>query len=254
MRNVLVNLIENSLDAMEGRGSIELCSEAIDGQVNIRVRDDGPGMPTEVLEKATQAFFSTKQSHGTGLGLSIADKVVKRHGGSLSIDSALGEGTTITISLPVDGVANSTVPEVTHTVRKPAEPAKVKGTVLVVDDQEPMREIMGKMLENEGYSIVYASNGDEGWEAFQDLYRGRDDEPLMLVTDHEMPGLLGRDLAKKVKELDKDTPVVVVTGYAVTGKGPEDQLVSKPFNIRDFIDPVRDLMQQAAKKMSALSM
>ena len=100
LRNVIVNLIENSIDALDTDGFIELSTGTVGDHAFVQVRDNGAGMSEETIAKATTAFFSTKKSHGTGLGLSIVDKIVKKHYGTVELASTPGVGTTVHAPLP----------------------------------------------------------------------------------------------------------------------------------------------------------
>lgn len=240
LRSVLVNLFENSLDAIQDEGCVELATETGGNWVCIHVRDNGCGMSAETLARVKQAFFSTKQSKGTGLGLSIADKVAKRHQGRLLIDSTQGEGTTVTLQLPIEPALAADQ----HEQPQPAPTARQRryGTVLVVEDQPAMLELMAKMLQAEGYTVVGAHDGVEGWRLFRSMCDEPGDDPFVVVTDHEMPNMLGRELAAKVKQVDRSVPVILVTGYEVPGEGPEDAIVGKPFGVEEFVGGVNRQM------------
>ncbi|MCD6351362.1 MAG: response regulator [Armatimonadetes bacterium] len=244
LRNIIVNLIENSLDALKEEGGwIELRTSAGEGKVVIQVRDNGQGMPPEVAAKATRAFFSTKASRGTGLGLSIAEKTVKQHHGQLRVDSEVGVGTTVTIELPVHAPLT-------------AAPAGAQGdgqagTVLLIEDEKTMRELMAAILEAEGYRVHLAEDGLAGMARFQELSSNAHG-PLVVVTDHEMPGMTGRELAGQIKQISPKTPVLIVSGYISSGGGPEDELISKPFDIDEFTGCVQRLMKEARASRSAV--
>jgi signal transduction histidine kinase len=232
LRRVLVNLIENARDALGGQGYIELSTRLVDGYVQVQVRDNGCGMPPEVLEKATTPFFSTKRAHGTGLGLAITDGVIKRHNGRMALESAEGEGTTITIELPVVvEAAGETQP-------------RTRGTVVVVEDEEAMLKLMAAILESEGYRVLMAENGAVGWDLFQQNYDPQAEEPFLVITDREMPDMSGRELTGRIKKTDPDAAVLVVSGYSTDPSGPEDALVRKPFGIHEFVRAVADLMHK----------
>jgi signal transduction histidine kinase len=251
LRTVLVNMIENSLDALD-EGCIEVETDFHGGFVQIRVRDNGCGMPPAVLQKATDAFFTANKPQGTGLGLSTADRVVKRHGGRLQIESEEGVGTTVTVELPVRAGTPSGWPDPAPKVEAssppaapelvPASPAKRRGTVVLVDDEEGIRELIASVLEMDGYEVVQAGDGRDGWEAFQLAYESVRPGPLMVVTDQEMPRMTGRQLATRVKESAPQVPVLLVSGYVVSdGPAVEDAMLSKPFGIEELIASVRGL-------------
>ncbi len=231
LRRVLVNLIENARDALGGQGYIELSTRLGESCVQIQVRDNGCGMPPEVLEKATMPFFSTKRAHGTGLGLAIADGVLKRHNGRLSIDSLEGQGTTITLDLPVEEPATE-------------EPSTPRGTVIVVEDEEAMRKLMAAILESEGYRVLMAENGAVGWDVFQRTYDPRAEEPFLVITDREMPDVSGGELVGRIKKADPNATVLMVSGYSSDPTGGEDALIRKPFGIHEFVRCVAGLMRR----------
>ncbi len=239
LRNVLMNLLENALDAVAGHGVIEVRTEVRENVVRIEVADNGCGMSPEVASKATRAFFSTKQVRGTGLGLSIADKVVRQHNGRMTLDSEEGRGTTVTIELPTVGE-----------VKPLAEARRDSGTVLLIEDEPAMRSLMAAILEAEGYRVLQASDGLEGWTAFEEFQREAEGRPLVVVTDHELPGMTGRELASRIKTLDASRPVMIVSGYIHGGEGPEDMLMSKPFDLDEFTSRVRSLIERAASSVS----
>jgi len=239
LRNVLMNLLENALDAVAGHGVIEVRTEVRENVVRIEVADNGCGMSPEVASKATRAFFSTKQVRGTGLGLSIADKVVRQHNGRMTLDSEEGRGTTVTIELPTVGE-----------VKPLAEARRDSGTVLLIEDEPAMRSLMAAILEAEGYRVLQASDGLEGWTAFEEFQREAEGRPLVVVTDHELPGMTGRELASRIKTLDASRPVMIVSGYIHGGEGPEDMLMSKPFDLDEFTNRVRSLIERAASSVS----
>lgn len=239
LRNVLMNLLENALDAVAGHGVIEVRTEVRENVVRIEVADNGCGMSPEVASKATRAFFSTKQVRGTGLGLSIADKVVRQHNGRMTLDSEEGRGTTVTIELPTVGE-----------VKPLAEARRDSGTVLLIEDEPAMRSLMAAILEAEGYRVLQASDGLEGWTAFEEFQGEAEGRPLVVVTDHELPGMTGRELASRIKTLDASRPVMIVSGYIHGGEGPEDMLMSKPFDLDEFTSRVRSLIERAASSVS----
>ncbi|MCE5219154.1 response regulator [bacterium] len=251
LRTVIVNLIENSLDAVGKEGTIELSTELRDGFVRIQIRDDGCGMSPEVLENAKGAFFSANKPQGTGLGLSTADRVARAHQGRLEIDSAEGVGTTICLLIPPVNAqpeaaptmdTAETRPEGSQAVTAPAAtPENPKGIILLVDDEEGIRELMAAVLETDGYRVLQAPDGRQGWEMFQREHHRADDLPLVVVTDHEMPQLTGRELSLLVKRLDPTVPVLIVSGYITEHTGPEDAVLGKPFDLQEFLECVRGL-------------
>ena len=244
LRTVLVNMIENSLDALD-EGFVEVTTGFKSGNVVIQVRDNGRGMSPEVLAKATEAFFSSDKPHGTGLGLSTADRIIRRHE---------GQGTTITIELPVKAGqrGGSGAPSATQAPPRPAplyapteaprQPGE-SGTVVLADDEDSIREFMASVLEADGYEVLRAKDGAEGLQCFEQVRARGDGCRLIVITDQEMPAMTGRELAARVKATDPTIPVLIVSGYQLPdGRGAEDALLTKPFGIRDLLDRVQELV------------
>jgi signal transduction histidine kinase len=243
LRTVIVNLIDNSLDAITGEGTIELSTAREGDFVHVTVKDNGCGMPPEVLANATQAFFSANKNHGTGLGLSTADRVAKRHKGTLRVESEPGAGTTVTIELPVfkAGVSDSEQARAPKSTTTTPYDEGERGTVILVDDEDGIRELMAAVLETDGFHVVRAVDGLQGWELFQRERAEANGGRLMVVTDHEMPGLEGRELARRIKAADERVPVLIVSGYISERTGPEDELMPKPFDVGEFLASVNRL-------------
>lgn len=237
LRTVLMNLLENSLDALHKGGTIRISTDLRDGRVCIEVADDGCGMTPDVLARATEAFFTADKPAGTGLGLCIVERMVKRHDGELSIYSESGRGTTVTVCLPAGSQQQAAPAEL--------EAPRAMPRVIVADDNDGMRELMARLMEAEGYDVVRASDGLQAWELCRQTWNRAEALPMMLVTDQEMPGMLGRELVGRVKALDRQIPVILVSGYlAPDDPGPEDVLICKPFDFELLIKHARELMAQ----------
>lgn len=221
LREVLMNLIFNAVDAIQGDGSIHLLTESIDGQVQLSIRDSGSGMSEEVRQRCLDPFFSTKGERGTGLGLSMVFGIIQRHEGSLDIQSAPGEGANFRIRFPID--ASMAEPDV-------AAPGSVGRSldVLVVDDEPVSRDVVSKHLAADGHRVVAAKSGEEAMEKFS---LGHFD---LLVTDHAMPGMNGVQLAESVHRIHPGQPVLMISGFTAPGFDPAnppvgiDCLLAKP--------------------------
>jgi signal transduction histidine kinase len=242
LRTVLVNLIKNSLEALTGDGRIELRTATDGSMVTISVTDNGRGMPPQVLERATEAFFSANKDNGTGLGLSTAERVMSRHNGRLTITSQEGVGTTVTLHLPV---ANERDVEAQAAAAEAQGRPETTATIILVDDERGMRELMASVFETEGYRVLQADDGQKGWELFAAEQARDHSAPLLVVTDHEMPGETGRELARRIKERDSRIPVMIVSGYLSESEGPEDALICKPFEVAELLSCARGLLERA---------
>jgi PAS domain S-box-containing protein len=212
---VLVNLAVNARDAMPGGGCVTLrvrreppCPAVPDAppQVRIEVADAGTGMDEATRSRATEPFFTTKEpGKGTGLGLATVHGIVVQAGGTLTIDSAPGRGTVVTILLPAIEEA-----PVAPASPAPAAAARGAGTVLVVEDEPLLRRTTRRILEADGYTVVDAADGVEALEH----WAARALRPIdALVTDVVMPRLGGLALAERVRADDPALPMLLVSGY-----------------------------------------
>jgi two-component system cell cycle sensor histidine kinase/response regulator CckA len=254
IEQILVNLALNARDAMPAGGTLvidtsELDVEAFDDAtgselepgryVRLRVCDSGTGMAHDVVERAFEPFFTTKRSgEGTGLGLATVYGIVTQAGGAVSIASELGVGTTVTVLLPAADVMAAET--------RPVAPAPVTAghgeTLLVAEDEAPLRDVVGRILCGAGYQVLAADGGAQALE-LAERHDGRID---LLVSDVVMPGMLGKDLAEKLVAVRPDTRVLYMSGYAqpvLASQGTLDPgvvLLEKPFTATDLLRAVRD--------------
>ena len=235
LREVATNLIFNAVDAMPAGGTITLRSSTEDGQAVLEVSDTGTGMSEEVRSRCLEPFFSTKGEKGTGLGLSMVFGIIKRHEGTVEIESALGTGTTFRIRLP----AMTDAIEATH-----GETDKMPRSlhVLVVDDEPVTRGVLENYLTADGHSVVTAVDAEEAMGCFADAKFD------LLITDHAMPGLNGVQLAAAVRELRAGQPVILVTGFAAGSMGADEQPAGVDLVMRKPV-PRRDLRRALVSVM-----
>jgi GAF domain-containing protein/CheY-like chemotaxis protein len=224
LREVLVNLILNAIDALPAGGRIALRTWASGEHVHCAVSDDGIGMSPEVQRRAVEPFFTTKGVRRTGLGLSVGYGILRRHGGDLTIESTEGQGTEVTLRVPLTSLIDipGTAP-VASAVRAPAG----RLTVVVVDDEPEVRRVIAELLEHQGHRVVQAADGDEA-------LRRVDDTVDLVLTDLSMPGMSGWDVARDVKTRWPGLRVGIVTGWAeALGADPghrsaADFVIAKP--------------------------
>ena len=217
LREVLVNLILNAVDAMPGGGQIVIKTWADATGVACAVSDTGVGMPPETQRRALEPFFTTKGVRNTGLGLSVNYGIIQRHGGELTIDSCEGRGTTITFRL---------LPEATPGDRRSSvEPQGVTPRrILLVDDDLAVRESMAEALADDGHAVTRAESGKD---ALAHLASG---QPVDLVlTDLGMPGMTGWEVARAVKASYPTVSVGLVTGWGANPKGAPDDRAAVDF-------------------------
>ena len=243
LEQVLVNLAVNARDAMPGGGTLTIDtgnitvdadsvaggSKSRQGQnVRLRVSDTGTGMTREVIEHAFEPFYTTKQdSSGTGLGLATVYGILTQAEGDIRIYSEPGAGTTFTITLPVTTQEPTPVPKLAPDERDP------KGeTVLVVEDEDALREVTRRIFAHNGYKVITAGNGPEALS----VARRHPGEIHLLVTDVVMPHMLGKEVAEKMLGIKPEIQVLYMSGYArpvLASQGrldPGMALVEKPFS------------------------
>jgi two-component system cell cycle sensor histidine kinase/response regulator CckA len=252
LEQVLVNLAVNARDAMPtgGRLTIDTAPVAVDAEhaagraglplgryVRLRVSDTGTGMPKEVIDKAFEPFFTTKPSgQGTGLGLATVYGIITQAGGTVQIYSEPGIGTTFTLLLPAtDAQAHQHAPE--------DSAAGLTGhgaTVLVVEDEDALREVTCRILRRGGYTVLAADGGEEA------LRLAGQNAVDVLLTDVIMPNMLGKDLADAVRSRWPGTKVLFMSGYAqpvLTTHGTlaaDVHLLEKPFTSAELMRALHD--------------
>jgi len=226
LREALVNLIFNAVDAIPRRGTITIRTEVQGRWLVIAVIDDGAGMSAEVKARCLEPFFTTKADQGTGLGLGSVYGIVRRHEGEIDIQSELGRGTSVTLSLPLErGPAKP--PRASRLPEQPSQPLRI----LVVEDEPIVREVLSVYLIEDHHQITTAVNGRDGLEKFQ---AGQFD---LVLTDRAMPEMNGDQLAAEIKKLKPNQPLILLTGFGDlmigAGEQPEgvDFVVSKPFTL-----------------------
>ncbi len=214
MQQVLVNLLNNARDALEGCDERRISLRAYRAleSVVLEVADSGPGVATEIREKIFDPFFTTKESSkGTGIGLAITKRIVKEHQGELTLDQGPLGGALFRVTLPLHAkAAQDRLPvESSATVAPPVATTKGAGTVLLVDDEEALREVLATMLTRAGHRVIEASDGINALEVLKENPQGVD----VVVTDMQMPKLTGPQLLQRVRqELGLAVPFVYITG------------------------------------------
>lgn len=239
LREVLTNIIFNAVDAMPKGGKLTIATQSqTEDWVEVRISDTGIGMTEEVKKRVFDPFFTTKGVTNSGLGMSVSFGIIKRHGGEILIESEPGKGTTFIIHLPKGYEEEESVVK---------EVAPIKGVrrarVLVIDDDESVRDILSRILETQGHQVIVACDGEEGIEQFKS-------EPFDLVfTDLGMPRLSGWEVGKTIKEIDPKVPIAMITGWGVEldrekmNESGINLIVSKPFNFDQVIQLVAEALE-----------
>ncbi len=252
VQQVLFNLAVNARDAMPKGGELTIQtstveigekdlwpkSELLPGRyVLLSVADTGEGMDKETLSRIFEPFFTTKGvGKGTGLGLSTVYGIVKQHGGEVRVYSEPGRGTTFRVYLPRIDEAPEREP-----VPEPV-PVRGSGRILLVEDEQPVRELAQIILSDHGYTVTSAAGGTEALEAAR---RSRYD---LLLSDIVMPGMNGPEIYRRILEIQPAIKVLYISGYPI-GSGSlrgllegGEPLLHKPFTIAAFTEKVRDIL------------
>jgi PAS domain S-box-containing protein len=230
LRQMLVNLIFNALDAMPNGGELGLRIE-LDadrpGIANLEVKDTGTGMTAEVRKRCLEPFFTTKGAAGTGLGLATAYGIVKRHRGEIQITSEPGHGTCMSVSLPT-----VSAPPVSAALKEGHQGLAMH--ILVIDDEEAVRDVIKEYLLVDGHKVDLADGPSVG---LRKINSGQYD---LIITDRSMPEMSGDQLALQAKRMAPHVPILMLTGFGdlmiATGEHPDgvDAVVGKPITIDEL--------------------
>jgi PAS domain S-box-containing protein len=255
----ILNLAINARDAMLAGGRLTIATSNIvrgygrhlppldpGDYVMISVADTGAGMTEEVRSRAFEPFFTTKEVHkGTGLGLSMVYGLARQSGGTVTIDSEIGNGTTVRIYLPRAPRRTADAEEADRRSRWDAGPPS---RILVVDDNSAVRAVTAIMLRTLGHDAIEAAGGEKALDLLK-----QDRRFDLLVVDLAMPNMQGDEFVAKARELIPSLPVLFVTGYAEPGRmrqGTEDSILKKPFRRAQLAEELRWILRAAALRSS----
>jgi len=258
MTQVLMNLLVNSCDALIDGGQIQINTENIEvspeditmrmdaqpgNYVRLSVCDEGSGITPEDIPRIFEPFFTTKeQGKGTGLGLAMVYGIVKAHNGWVSVDSNPKAGTNVSVYLPKVDIEANIEPSVdAHEIPGGNE------TILVVDDEETLRELGQHMLERLGYQVLTAADGISALQIL-DIYRKEID---LIILDISMPIMSGRKVLTEILKHNPAQKVIIATGFR--GDGPEGQLlkmgargfIEKPYRMHELLKTIRVVLEQS---------
>ena len=233
LREVFVNLILNAVQAMPNGGRIAFRTEhQTDHSVVVSMMDTGTGMSDEVKEHLFEPLFTTKGDQGTGMGLAVSYGIIQEHEGTIEVASSLGKGTTFTLSFPP---ADAALPE---TLLAEEERSTKTGSILVVDDEQMVRSVLQKLLSLNGHAVSEAASGAEALSLV-------DEQEFDLVfTDHGMPNMNGRELARALRRRLPHLPIILLTGDTEIAEAGEhvDAIVEKPFQVDNLESLIQDLI------------
>ncbi|HEV7905149.1 MAG TPA: ATP-binding protein [Pyrinomonadaceae bacterium] len=252
LREVLVNMVFNAVDAMPAGGTLTLATDEDDEHVIISVSDTGCGMTPEVRSRIFDPFFTTKGKAGNGLGLAVSYGIILRHEGTIEVASEAGRGSTFHLKLPLAKGASKVSHTETEQTRVAAatapslllvgDPARAR--ILVVDDEPHVRALLCEMIQSENCEAVAASGGAEALALF-----GAENFDAVF-TDIGMPGMSGWELSRLIRELNAGVPLAVITGWGdVVGSNEQeaahiDWVVTKPFSLSRITEIIEDIKRR----------
>jgi signal transduction histidine kinase/CheY-like chemotaxis protein len=260
LREVLVNMVFNAVDAMPEGGTLLLSTTIVDQSVVIKVIDSGVGMYPEVRSRIFDPFFTTKGKAGLGLGLAVSFGIIRRHGGNIEVESQYGNGTEFRITLPVATIVEGGItvefsnpePPATMVDELTLSDAQAQPRLLIVDDEDFVRDLLAEILEGEDCAVEVAASGSEALEMFHDCQFDA------VCTDVGMPGMSGWELAREIRSLNKHIPIAVITGWGeAVGSNEQkaagvDWVIAKPFTADRIAELVRDVARHRESSRAKL--
>jgi CheY-like chemotaxis protein len=259
MHQVLLNLCTNAEYAMRDTGGIlavgvhavevdtvltaQYPAIHLGPHVCLSVRDTGPGIPPEVVDRIFDPFFTTKPiGEGTGMGLAMVHGIVTGHDGVITVESRLGVGTTFTLYLPqvreTEKSATPTVKPIPH----------CSGRLLLVDDEATLARMGQALLEHHGYDVISCTRSEEALAAFQaEPYRFD-----LVITDQTMPHMTGEQLSQELRRVRPDIPIILCTGFSHVMHADKaqtmgiDAFLTKPLVARDWVSTIQQVLEHRA--------
>jgi CheY-like chemotaxis protein/anti-sigma regulatory factor (Ser/Thr protein kinase) len=239
VREVIVNLISNAVDAMPSGGVIKIKSYNDSDEVVIKLIDNGIGMDKEIREKIFEPFFTTKNERGNGLGLSIVLSIINDMGGSIEVESEKGKGTEFTVRIPI---CTSAVKSNILRIKK-LSCRNLK--ILIIDDQEAVAKTVSEMLITLGHDVIYAVNEKEAVKKFID------NDIECVLCDLAMPESTGIQMSEKLGRLKTGIPFILMTGWL--GKLKEsnmtyiNEIIQKPFSLDEISEVINRVTERPVK-------
>ncbi|MEA3363619.1 MAG: PAS domain S-box protein, partial [Thermodesulfobacteriota bacterium] len=256
IQEVLINLCNNAVHAMNGRGTLQISLESVQLDpadipvasdispgwfVRLSVQDSGSGMEPEVLRRIFDPFFTTKNvGEGTGMGLAVVHGIIESHGGFSHVSSFPGHGTTFELYFPSTDQPTPEEISAIQTIPKGHE------QILFVDDEEMLAEIGSRMLSEHGYNVATSTNSQKALE----LFKENPDQFDLVITDQTMPDLSGKDLLKELLDTRPNLATILCTGYSTQiNEGDIEELgikafCMKPLDLPELLETVRRVLDE----------
>ena len=261
MHQVIMNLGTNAFHAMEQEGGILTISlttvDSIKGNngshppdsgryILLRIEDTGRGMAPAMINKIFDPYFTTKdQTKGSGMGLAVVHGIVASHGGSITVDSEPGRGTTFSVYLPVATPAKNVTTDQQGKIARSSTGQDQQRQIMFVDDEPTLRDLTAEFLVSQGYAVRTFADGKQAWEAFSKTPEEWD----LIISDQTMPRLTGIELIEKIRSCPSDIPILLSTGYS-DSYNPNEMarlgitgLLQKPSSLHHLLESVRTALR-----------
>jgi two-component system, cell cycle sensor histidine kinase and response regulator CckA len=259
LQQLIIHLAQNALEATEKHGgeiffttstTVRILesdngthSEYAQSFVSLTVRDEGHGMDERTLKRSSDPFFSTREDY-LGMGLSAAKEIVAKHGGLIEMDSDPGHGTTVRVLLPAKEIVTDSHDD------DSVNTATTSGTILVVDDEQGICELLSSLLSTYGYNVLTAENGRKALDIFKQAQGSID----LVLLDILMPEMDGPTAFKHMREIDRQLQVIIISGY--DNEGHIAELLSdgayaflhKPFDLRAVLNVVHEALEEVSTR------
>jgi signal transduction histidine kinase/CheY-like chemotaxis protein len=241
LRDALVHIVMNSIDAMPGGGRITLSASADNDHVLLKAVDNGSGMESYVRDHCLEPFFTTKGAEATGMGLAVTYGTVRRHSGTIEVESTPKHGSTVCIRIPIDNKGDLDLPRHESGTAPCIEPLKI----LVIDDEEKSRSTLELLLKQGGHTASAAPSGRAG------IAMAENGDFDVIITDRAMPDISGDEVAAVLHAARPEVPVIMVTGFGEMmidqREKPEGvaRIISKPVNPLDLMWALQDVTHKA---------
>jgi signal transduction histidine kinase/CheY-like chemotaxis protein len=235
LQEAIMSVVRNALDAMPGGGRLSIAARTREERVEISVSDTGAGIPADIRTRIFDPFFTTRSPERAGLGLSVVHGIVGRHGGRVDVQSEPGQGTTMTLVLPA---ARTEAIGRRRPATASAPAAGMAGRILVVEDEDQLRQLLLDALHAAGHAADGAADGAEG------VARFREQRYDVVITDLSMPESSGLEVTHAVKTISPGTPVIMITGWGHllsldrVRDSEVDLVLVKPFKMERMLSAV----------------
>jgi CheY-like chemotaxis protein/two-component sensor histidine kinase len=237
LREVFINIINNAIDAMSEGGSLSSSTWDKDNTVFISISDTGKGMSEAVKKNIFDPFFTTRRPEGAGLGMSVSHGIIKKHGGKIEVESAVGRGSTFTLQFPA--ATNTDSSEEPPETKQEIKSGSLR--ILVVDDEEAICNILDNFLSIKGHLVRTVDNGREA------IILAKNVDYDLVLCDMAMPEVYGYDVIRSLNELEERPKIGIITGWEDKLKPPEEEglkvdfIIKKPFDFSELSRHINDV-------------